>query len=388
MAGILKRKYFSETQNFRNEFTRPLSLISAALPPEYTGQTIIELYKKYFPLGWCKLEQRYENYKNKDSFLQEVGKKARYFHKEPNSFLFSLPKLKQLLSAGEKKTHKLTFSHEKRILAIDELERQRNRKINSHEKKSRDARMLMQTIEPLYIDVFICAYHKKGSTTRSKVEIFNELTKYECEKSTQFFHKLNDSERNNQIRSMAFSHLQKLGEFARLRKKFKGKQKSYMVECDDFHVTPKDLVDRIESNSIQNQKAYDVFISHSYLDSELVISIKNELNSKNITVYCDWTNDNDFLKRDLASEYTEIVLKKRIEQSKYLLFIKTHNSMDRDGKIKSKWIEMEIAHAENTSKQIYCVDFGGGYTKFNIINHKITENNISILDVDIDNFRG
>ncbi|UTH74221.1 toll/interleukin-1 receptor domain-containing protein [Chromobacterium sp. IIBBL 290-4] len=387
MAGMLKRKYFSETQAFKREFTRPLSQISAALPSEYTEQTIIDLYKYYFPLGWIRLNKRYESYKKKDSFLQNVGKKARYFHEEPIAFLLNLPKAKHLLSAGVRKTHKSEFSHERRMLAINALEEQRNKNTNSHNEKSRNARTLVQAIEPLHIDIFIYAYHKKGSTTQDKVEIFNELKKYECEKSIQFFHKLNDSERNDQIRRMAFSHLQKMGEFVKLRKRFKGKSKSYMTEREAFDVTPKDLADRIERNSIQSQKAYDVFISHSYLDSKLVISIKNELNSKNISVYCDWTNDNDFLKRDLASEYTEVVLKKRIEQSKYLLLVITDNSIGQDGEIKSKWVEMEISHAENISKQIYCINLSGGKTRFSALNHMITGKNLSISEFDAEKLR-
>ncbi|EIJ2376140.1 hypothetical protein WOB69_08305 [Vibrio parahaemolyticus] len=75
--------------------------------------------------------------------------------------------------------------------------------------------------------------------TKDKIEIFNELKKYECNKTIDFFQKINDSERNNQIRRMAFEHLQKIGAFLRLRK-------NYTTERGPFDVTPKDLVDRIE----------------------------------------------------------------------------------------------------------------------------------------------
>lgn len=44
------------------------------------------------------------------------------------------------------------------------------------------------------------------------------------------------------------------------------------------------------------------------------------MNRLNLHVYCDWLNDTDFLKRTYASEYTKIVLKKRIEQSAKVLF--------------------------------------------------------------------
>ena len=75
MAGVVKRKYFAETRRIQKEFTKPLSLIALALPYEYNKYTILELYKKFYPLGWKKLNQRYQLYRAKDKHLQEVGKK-------------------------------------------------------------------------------------------------------------------------------------------------------------------------------------------------------------------------------------------------------------------------------------------------------------------------
>ena len=76
----------------------------------------------------------------------------------------------------------------------------------------------------------ISAYHKKGNTIEDKLEIFKEIQKFDCDRATQFFYKLNDSERNNQIRNMAFQHLQNTGHYVKLRKNFKGKKKIYMED--------------------------------------------------------------------------------------------------------------------------------------------------------------
>ena len=66
------------------------------------------------------------------------------------------------------------------------------------------------------------------TTIDEKIEIVKELEKYECEKSTEFFSKLNDSEKNEQIRRIAFNHLQSIGKYVKLRKNFDGKKKQYI----------------------------------------------------------------------------------------------------------------------------------------------------------------
>lgn len=53
-------------------------------------------------------------------------------------------------------------------------------------------------------------------------------------------------------------------------------------------MTPKDLVDRLEHNkSIQLQKSFDVFISHSSKDASAVRSIMSALNKQGFVCYCD-----------------------------------------------------------------------------------------------------
>lgn len=291
-----------------------------------------------------------------------------------------------LLNSSQDK-HRSEFELSRSKAALDLLAKKRQNKIQENEEKVNNAKKLMQSVEPLYIDVFISAYHKKGVTTQDKIEIFNELKKYDCKRTKEFFQKLNDSERNNQVRKMAFEHLQKVGAFVKLRKKFKGKVKSYVEERDDFNMTPRDLAERIENDTIQNKKSYDVFISHSYKDSKVVLKLKEQLNFHNISVYCDWTNDNDFLRRELASEYTKLVLKKRIEQSRVILFIKTDNSMDCNNELLSTWIKMEIDIANETSKPIYCLNLNGGSNPFLILDFELKDQSFSISKIEADKLR-
>lgn len=379
MAGVVKRKYQAETQRFIKELTRPLSQVSLALPCTYDKFIILDLFKELFPLHWDKLNKRYDLYKSKDEHLISVGKKRRYNHEDPENFFFNLMKVKHLLSKGVKDQHKLQFNDSNRNFYYRQLSDKKDLKVMSANERNNASLVLFQKIEPVYIDIFIAAYHRKGISTHEKTEIVNEIKKYVCDKSIEFFQKLNDSERNNQIRRMAFDHLQSIGEFVSLRKSFKGKTKKYAIEKDSFDVSPMDLIDRIEQGNIQSKKSYDMFISHSYLDMPLLLKVKDELNSKGISVYCDWLSDNDYLKRRFISEYTEAVLKKRIEQSKNILFLQTENSVNRYGDISSKWVSMELAYANEKSKQLFCLNFTQGESIFEDIDYESRGENIQLF---------
>lgn len=75
---------------------------------------------------------------------------------------------------------------------------------------------------------------KKGITQEGKIEIVKELQKYESDDILRFFYKLNDGERNIQIRTMVFHHLQDLGVYVKLRKGFKGKKEKLYVRKNRF----------------------------------------------------------------------------------------------------------------------------------------------------------
>lgn len=357
------------------------------LPFDYDNNTILNLFKELYPFQWRDLIQRYELYNSKDRHLQSIGKKKRYYHDEPKSFFFNLDKVKHLVSSGQRAKHKQSFDLYKSREAYEKLASNRSRKIKIHIEKINTENKLAQNVEPLYIDVFISAYHKRGVTTKDKIEIFNELIKFNCTKTIDFLQKINDCEHNDQVRKMAFKHLQKIGVFVRLRRNHQGKIKSFTKEHDNFNVTPRDLFERIEANSIQNKKTYDIFISHCFLDSDLVLKLKSHLNEHNLTVYCDWTSDNDFLKRSLAGKYTEIVLKKRIEQSNVVLFLKTDNSMNYNGKILSKWVEMEMEFAKKITKPVCCLNLNGGESPFESIPFDMKNGVLFLSEFDIDKFR-
>lgn len=348
MAGMTKRKFSSETEKYMKGFTPQLIKIAAALPIEYDKQTLLVNYKEFYPNQWNALIARYDYYFNKDLHLVSVGKKRRYNHKNPINFFYSLAKVKQICSDVYKQKHKALYCETGRQEAIEALKKK--------VKKPKEMPSNLQFTDPYYLDVFISAYHKRGSTQHDKLEIVNELKKFKTKGAIKFFQKLNDSERNNQIRNIAFEHLQSIDSFVRKRKIFKGRRQNYHIDTDDFIVTPADLVEKLKQDGIQGKKVFDIFISHSYKDNKLINGLVHELNKHGLHVYCDWTSDNDFLKRELLSEFTEVVLKERISQSSKVLFLQTENSVDIDGKVLSPWVKMELDYASETKKEIKCIN--------------------------------
>ncbi|GIP50030.1 hypothetical protein J53TS2_36210 [Paenibacillus sp. J53TS2] len=351
MSGIAQRKYVGETMRINKTLSQILRRLSDVLPYNYSAETLLELFQDLYPREWMELDQRYHQYKEKDAFLLKNGKKIRYKPDPPREHFLNLPKVKHMLSKGVIAKHKANFDKNGYQQRLDNYKAKRQSAIQVRNEKIAKANELIQNVEPLYIDAFIAAYHKKGISIDGKLEIFKELQKYKSRKVIEFFYKLNDSERNNQIRDMAFKHLQSTGSYVKLRKHYKGKKKEYMTERSQFFMTPLDLLNRIENNNIQNKKVYDVFISHSYKDSNIIKKLIRAFNKHSLNIYCDWTSDSDFLKRELVSEYTKVILKKRLEQSKNVVFVRTNNSLE------SEWVKFELDYSKEIGKTIFCIDF-------------------------------
>lgn len=366
MPSITKKKYVGELMRYNKTIKRPLYLIAEILPQKYDGEILLEYLKKYYPIEWEHLVQMQNSYLEKDKFLVSVGKKARYKPLLPEIYFFSLPVVKNILRHTKKENYTNSFNQKTFILKLNNFEDKRKLAIGKRNAKIEINIKLIQNIDPYYVDYYIATYHKKGNSIEDKVEIVKDLSKYKSKKIDAFFSKLNDSEHNNQVRKMAFDYLQQTGTYVRLRKNFKGKKKIYMTEMTSFKMTPEDLFRKIVSRNIQIKKTFDLFISHSFSDQIKIISLFKFLNTQGLVCYCDWTSDNDFLKRNMAGKYTEEVLKKRIEQSKCVLYVNSKN-VDQ-----SRWVKFELEYARSIKKEI---------KKFNIDNLTIELISNEILKV-------
>lgn len=103
------------------------------------------------------------------------------------------------------------------------------------------------------------------------------------------------------------------------------------------------------NDSIYSMKrGYDLFISHSYLDKELILTLVEMFNQLNYSVYVDWINDS-LLDRFYVTAKTAKVIKNRINESKGLAYIATSNITN------SKWCPWELGVGDGLLKGRACI---------------------------------
>lgn len=92
-------------------------------------------------------------------------------------------------------------------------------------------------------------------------------------------------------------------------------------------------------------KEFDVFLSHSYLDQDVVYGLKGFLESCDLSVYIDWIDDKQ-LNRDSVNQATAALLRQRMRRSKSLLFATSSNSST------SKWMPWECGYFDGIKGKV------------------------------------
>lgn len=103
-------------------------------------------------------------------------------------------------------------------------------------------------------------------------------------------------------------------------------------QLNDYLSQLKNIV-RIQNN----QQKFDVFLSHSVKDAELVLGVVGILKDMEKEVYLDWVFDKQ-LSRDSVTKETAETLRNRMKQSSKLLYLATDNASS------SKWMPWELGY--------------------------------------------
>jgi len=82
---------------------------------------------------------------------------------------------------------------------------------------------------------------------------------------------------------------------------------------------------------------FDIFLSHSSSDAELVIGLKLTLEDLGFSVYVDWIDDPKLNRKEVTKQ-TAATLKQRMKQCKSLLYAFSENAST------SKWMPWELGY--------------------------------------------
>lgn len=90
--------------------------------------------------------------------------------------------------------------------------------------------------------------------------------------------------------------------------------------------------------SFSSLKLYDVFLSHCIMDAELILGLKEYLESEfSLSVYVDWIEDKQ-LDRNSVNRETADLLRKRMRTCRSLIYAVSDNSN------KSRWMPWELGY--------------------------------------------
>lgn len=92
-----------------------------------------------------------------------------------------------------------------------------------------------------------------------------------------------------------------------------------------------------ESATFSESKNYDVFLSHSFKDAELVLGVKLLIERSGRSVYVDWIDD-PTLDRSNVTKATAATLRHRMKSCNSLIFATSENSSA------SKWMPWELGY--------------------------------------------
>ncbi len=92
-----------------------------------------------------------------------------------------------------------------------------------------------------------------------------------------------------------------------------------------------------QARAFSASKRYDVFLSHSYQDADVILGVKAIIESLGLTVYVDWVDDGG-LDRSKVTAKTAEILRTRMRQSSSMVYVHSAQSPD------SKWMPWELGY--------------------------------------------
>ncbi len=102
------------------------------------------------------------------------------------------------------------------------------------------------------------------------------------------------------------------------------------------------------SEQFTEEKHFDIFLSHSFLDKDLILGLSKLFERYGYSVYIDWIEDSDLDRKNVTVKNVKI-LKQRMSSSKCLVYATSKNTSQ------SKWMPWELGFMDSfTNKVAIC----------------------------------
>lgn len=349
--GRTKRRYQGELIRFRKTLKKPLRNVLATMPEGFSDGLFLSEFKLLYAYIWDDICIKAKEYNRMDKVREKKGLPRIYFFPKPTKYLqyIALP-----IIHNKRLYHQLKKSESERVELREALLKQSQCKQKKRKDKLEQNLKYVQKVAPSYSNYYIQAYftgkHQTPTDIDTRYAVLQEASKYKSPVTIKFLHKVNASERNYHLRHFAFLTLQGFGEKdVRLRRNRKGKKRPSDKIAPKLINTPDDLIRFIYNSQLEQMKTYDLFISHSSSDSNLILKLKAILNSYGLNVYIDWVSDRNALKRELTNINTAKAIIERLRSSKALLYINT------DSSFQSQWTPWELGYFHALKGNRICV---------------------------------
>ena len=114
-----------------------------------------------------------------------------------------------------------------------------------------------------------------------------------------------------------------------------------------------------DSSSFSEYKTYDIFLSHSSKDADVIYALKKDLEGFNYSVYVDWIEDPD-MDRSKVNPDTAKRLQKRMDACSCLLYATSPNASN------SKWMPWELGYLDGKKQRVAILPISDTITNSNI----------------------
>lgn len=348
--GVVRRKYYKERVDLHKKYKRPLLLVAQTMSPGFTDDDFCEAFENLQPCLWRELQDKYESYRDLDVIRKAKGRTLRNF---PLPKIFILSETRSMLSSIRNKHKQGSFDISEAVKLRQRLEKKAKLKVDRYRQLLELDLYFIQEVKPPYVEKLISLYYRERKRNTLNVSmrlwIIQEAAKYKSKQTIQFLKRVQSGEKNEKLRMTAYYALLKMhAPDVKLHRLRKGKKRQSQILEPQYMATPQELLQTLYNADFESMKEFDVFISHSSENKELIHSLMRAMNKERKVCYIDWIADREQLKREMTSQETAEVIVNRIKQSNIFIYVLTKEC------IASKWSPWELGYAYAINKPI-CV---------------------------------